>query len=415
MSASVVVVTHLSLLDIANNSHGIYQRFRVLLESATKLSDRVVVVCCGTPARDSNGKSSSENAERQLSDGWGLNVKVECLDPRPLYGGPWIAHQILAIFGFRFHSGPYQLIHPAAQLRLSKIVGADVKLVIAHRLTSMTLAALVCSKDIPLIFDLDDLEHIAQWRMAQRERSIRQRFLKSAAVLAFRRAERKAVTRATKTLVCSEVDAAKAKAIWPAGTYEVLSNSVFIPSRVPELTRAPVLLMVGVYSYEPNADAADFFLQHVWPRVRGALPTAELRFAGANPHCLKQYDAHPAGVKFLGFVPDLAAVYADARLVICPIRTGGGTRIKILEAGAYGRPIVSTPVGAEGLQLKQDAEILLADDPEQFAAHCVSVLRDDSLAERLGQNARLAVTKRYSRDSVIQSFCQMVSGLAASR
>src|SRR5205807_60194 len=94
---------------------------------------------------------------------------------------------------------------------------------------------------------------------------------------------------------------------------------------------------------------------------------------------------HAPGIGVLGFMPDLEGVYQDARLVVCPVRSGGGTRIKIIEAAMYGRAVVSTAIGAEGLAFEAGSEILIADSADDFARRCAEVLADGEYADRVGR------------------------------
>src|SRR5262249_5552633 len=109
------------------------------------------------------------------------------------------------------------------------------------------------------------------------------------------------------------------------------------------------------------------------------------------------------GVEFTGFVDDLEALYQQSRVVCCPVLAGGGTRIKIIEAAACGKPIVSTRIGAEGLEMVDGMELLLRDEPKSFAEACLRLLKDSTLCNKLGYAARAAVIRYYDRSRVIQS------------
>ncbi|HEY3167795.1 MAG TPA: glycosyltransferase family 4 protein, partial [Candidatus Binatia bacterium] len=109
----------------------------------------------------------------------------------------------------------------------------------------------------------------------------------------------------------------------------------------------------------------------------------------------------PTGVEFLGFVSDLKALYKKTRLVCCPIQSGGGTRVKILEAASYGVPVVTTQMGAEGLKLAADTEILIRNDAGALAEACRALLIDYNWATSIGAAARERVRTLYCRDAVI--------------
>jgi glycosyltransferase involved in cell wall biosynthesis len=155
-------------------------------------------------------------------------------------------------------------------------------------------------------------------------------------------------------------------------------------------------------SYAPNLAAATYLIESIWPSILSALPNARLTVAGAYPERIPSFAGNPPGVEFSGFVGDLASLYKDVAVVCCPILAGGGTRIKILEAAAYGKPIVSTTVGSEGIELKNGTEILLRDDPGSFAEACIRLLKDRVMAARIGKAARSVARRLYDEKEVVK-------------
>jgi glycosyltransferase involved in cell wall biosynthesis len=125
---------------------------------------------------------------------------------------------------------------------------------------------------------------------------------------------------------------------------------------------------------------------------------------------LTSFHHPPPGVEFLGFVSDLGALYRRTRVVCCPIQSGSGTRFKILEAASYGVPVVSTPIGAEGIDLVPDAEIVLRSSATDLAEACLDLLRDDLRARTVGASARERVRARYSRDAVVRRMRGVLTG-----
>jgi glycosyltransferase involved in cell wall biosynthesis len=200
--------------------------------------------------------------------------------------------------------------------------------------------------------------------------------------------------------VCSEADQQYLQKRWRLPNVSVVPNSIHIPERGP-LPQAPTALFLGTYAYKPNANAAEELITRVWPIVRRTCPTATLIIAGDQPQRIPSFGQNQPGVEYAGFVADLDALYARARVFCCPIRGGGGTRIKIIEAAAHGKPIVSTTLGAEGLHFEKGREILLCDEPETFAAGCVRLLTDDAASMKLGEAARVKAIELYDRRSVM--------------
>jgi glycosyltransferase involved in cell wall biosynthesis len=135
--------------------------------------------------------------------------------------------------------------------------------------------------------------------------------------------------------------------------------------------------------------------------------------AGEKPERIPSFGQHHAGVEYTGFVADLNSLYRVARIVCCPIRAGGGTRIKIIEAAAHAKPVVSTRLGAEGLQLEDGREILVRDDPQQIADICIRLLREDALCASIGNAGRTKAIQLYDRQNVMRHIQAEILGSAA--
>jgi glycosyltransferase involved in cell wall biosynthesis len=150
----------------------------------------------------------------------------------------------------------------------------------------------------------------------------------------------------------------------------------------------------GLMSYYPNQQAVRWFLDAVFPIVRQKVPCAKLVVAGAAP---PRWLRDRAGdhLEVTGRVADVRPFLARAAVVVAPLLIGGGTRVKILEAAAMGKPVVSTRLGAEGLDLADGASVLLADEAQQFAGHVISLLGDPQRAARIGARARSHVAEHF--------------------
>jgi glycosyltransferase involved in cell wall biosynthesis len=196
----------------------------------------------------------------------------------------------------------------------------------------------------------------------------------------------------------SEADERVARAAVPAARTAVVPNAVDLARFRPDAGTPPdgrTLLFFGALNYVPNSDAVRFLLREVWPRIAAASPTARLRIVGPNPP--RDVLAHRGDrVEVTGLVDDVRAHLASAAAVLVPLRLGGGTRLKILEAMAMARPIVSSPLGAQGIDVVDGRELLLAEGAEPFAAAVRRLLDDAALGARLGSAARALVEARYS-------------------
>jgi sugar transferase (PEP-CTERM/EpsH1 system associated) len=155
------------------------------------------------------------------------------------------------------------------------------------------------------------------------------------------------------------------------------------------------LAFVGSMDWMPNEDAVLFFCREVLPRVRQVVPDATLSIIGRAPTAAVKRLAHEAGVDVTGTVDDVRTHLGPAAATIVPLRVGGGTRLKIFEAMAAGKAVVSTTIGAEGLPTESGRHLLIADGAEAFAAAVVRVLRDPDLRRSLEREARSLVTERY--------------------
>ncbi len=160
------------------------------------------------------------------------------------------------------------------------------------------------------------------------------------------------------------------------------------------------LVFVGIMRVEANHDGVRWFAQEVLPLIRAQAPDVHFTIVGNGPPPdITALDAHDH-VTVTGFVPDVRPFMDRAVIHVVPLRTGGGTRLKILEGLSFGLPTVSTSVGAEGLDLVDGKEILIGDSPEQFAARVVEALSDPSLRQQLSDNGRAVVERRFTWQAV---------------
>jgi sugar transferase (PEP-CTERM/EpsH1 system associated) len=180
------------------------------------------------------------------------------------------------------------------------------------------------------------------------------------------------------------------------------------------------LVFTGSMDWLPNEDAIQFFTKEIMPRIRERVPGATLTVVGRNPYAsLVELGRRDPSVIVTGRVEDVRPYMERAAAYVVPIRVGGGTRLKIYEAMAMEKPIISTTIGAEGLPVANGREVLLADTAEEFAAAVVRVLTDEAKARELGARAAVAVREKFSWDKVSEAFAdacgRAVSARAAGR
>lgn len=282
----------------------------------------------------------------------------------------------------------------------------------------------------PRVVDLDNLQAaVLRHRRAARLRRrlpTRQRMRELAGVLAdawderrWRRLEDQIAGAADAVVVCSELDRRRLG----RPSVRVIANGYDLDrgdrhrahreSRPIESTpgrqSSNVLIMVGLLSYGPNRDAADFFASEVLPRIRLAVPDAEFRLVGRHGgDATVEALARQPGIVVTGEVDDVRRELESAQVAVVPIRFGGGTRIKILEAFAHGVPVVTTTVGCEGLDVVDGQHLIIVDDPARFADACVRVLGDPDLRARLVTAGAELWARQYRWDRISPAVLDVV-------
>jgi glycosyltransferase involved in cell wall biosynthesis len=219
--------------------------------------------------------------------------------------------------------------------------------------------------------------------------------------------ERQLLRRAQESWMASEADVAAARELCPQARLRYVPNIVDVAAIAPVRPRTEErrAIFVANFAYQPNRNGLRFLLEEVLPLVWAVLPDAKLALVGAG---LQQspigQDGGPLGlrgdprVETLGFVDDLRGVYASASCAVVPLLQGGGTPLKLIEALAYGLPVVATPRAVVGLAVRDGEHCLVADGAEAFAAALVRVLRDG--ATELAQRGRELAAERYSIEAL---------------
>jgi glycosyltransferase involved in cell wall biosynthesis len=218
-----------------------------------------------------------------------------------------------------------------------------------------------------------------------------------------------------QTLVAvSEDDAARLRRLCPAVPAAVVPNGVdtgYFRPRAQAAPSKPTVVFTGSMNHPPNADAAVFFCREILPLLRHRLPSVEVWLVGHTPPAAVAALADQPGVIVTGRVADVRPFLARAGAVIVPLRFGSGTRLKILEALAMSRPVVSTTIGAEGLNASPGRHLLVADGPGDFAAETLRLLSHPALAAALGRQGREWVEANYDWCRIAPLMDQVYAGL----
>jgi len=169
------------------------------------------------------------------------------------------------------------------------------------------------------------------------------------------------------------------------------------------------LIFTGSMDWIPNEDAMLYFLKEIFHLVKQKVPDISLTIVGRNPSSRLQKEcARIPSVKLTGYVDDVRPFIAKSSLYIVPLRIGGGTRLKILEAMAMRKPVISTSIGSEGLDVEDKQNIVTADEPQKFAEGIVTLLRNGEEADRIAANGRKLVEERYDWNVVTQKLLSLI-------
>ena len=184
----------------------------------------------------------------------------------------------------------------------------------------------------------------------------------------------------------------------------MLPNVIAVAGDLPPASAPPPLrlLFVGNMGYWPNRDAVRFLIDEIVPALRRRLSSAfELQLVGSGRLPAAWTEQLPPEVRWSGHVQDLQSVYATSHVVLAPIRTGGGTRVKILEAFAYGRPVVATRLGAEGLAAQPGRHLWIGDTADEIARACEHIHATPDQARRIGERTRAWVRREHGHSRLI--------------
>jgi sugar transferase (PEP-CTERM/EpsH1 system associated) len=267
----------------------------------------------------------------------------------------------------------------------------------------------------PVVLDLHNIESLLMKRYARRTRHPLKRFYAEVTWRKLAAYERRVCPSLSHCLTCSDEDRVLLQTACGVEQVSVVPNGVDVRGYVPEQTTmngaarpdAPRIVFVGRMDYHANVDAVQWFCRDVFPRVRRARPDVLLQIVGGHPTGAVRRLASPGTVEVTGFVSDVRPYLLDASAVVVPLRIGGGTRLKILEALAMGKAVISTALGAEGLEAMGGRDLLIANPAEQFADEVIAVLSDPDLRARLGAAGRRLAVETYDWSGIVQKLEQV--------
>jgi glycosyltransferase involved in cell wall biosynthesis len=280
---------------------------------------------------------------------------------------------------------------------------------IEQRLATKSFDLLICDdvynfenlpkqQRVPVILNKHDITHVILRRYLGYERNPLKIVYGWMEYAKLRRWEALACAESAGVFACSECDRDLLQKLSPHSRLAVVPNVIDVEKYVPgKEDDGKTILFVGALDWYPNLDGVIFFCTQIFPKLRELAPNAIFRVVGRHPsEYLRRRLSHLSGIEFAGMVPDVRAELEKAAVCVVPLRIGSGTRLKILEAAAMRKPVVSTRIGAEGLNFGDGFEIVLSDDPQEFAQAVAGLLASPANRTSMGLRALGRVEKEYS-------------------
>jgi sugar transferase (PEP-CTERM/EpsH1 system associated) len=309
----------------------------------------------------------------------------------------------------------------AAPFAVSKFTHPKVQTAVAARLSEGRFEAAVCdflsaSLNFPLeprtptVLFQHNVESSLWQRLASTESNLLKRLIYKIESAKMTRYEQAALRRFQHVVAVSgrdrqqmlDMDPSCEITVVPTGV-DTAKFSVAPPSQTPPAR----IVFTGSMDWEPNIDAVEYFCREIWPRVHGQRPKAVFQIVGRDPHP-KVRRLASLSIEVTGTVISVADYLRDATVVVVPLRIGGGTRLKIFEAMAMGKALVSTSIGAEGLEVQSGRDLILADDAPSFA-QAVLLLLEDAQLRRQYEEAAVRLASQYDWSRIVQQFAEVLS------
>jgi glycosyltransferase involved in cell wall biosynthesis len=382
------------------NMGGRLRSFHTITELARR--HRVTVLTTHGPAEDPDGLAHQlEHCERVLSVPFAI----------PKAGTRRFATALARSWLSPYPADLWKCRVPALRARVHEALAAGVDVCVADFLVAMPNVPRTTR--VPTVLFEHNVEYMIWKRLHEVERRAWRRALLAIEWRKMRRYEARACRQARLAIAVSEADRALLAAGAPDADIRAIPTGVdtsyFHPNGTVE--KPATLVFTGSMDWYPNEDAILDFIATTLPEVRRQMPGVSLAVVGRNPSDRLKAAGAVAGVQVTGTVPDVRPHVAEAAVYIVPLRVGGGTRLKIFEALAMGKAVVSTTVGAEGLPIVPGEHFLQADGSAEFARAVVGLLKDSGRRHALGLAGRRLVEARYSWEQVgrqFERYCEQI-------
>jgi len=252
------------------------------------------------------------------------------------------------------------------------------------------------------LLDQQNIDSCIWQRLVTTEHNLFKRLFYHWQYRTFLRFENKMCPMFYKCLCVSKEDGDRLVSISPNASIEVVSNGVDIDYFSPIETEENEsnIVFVGSMDWQPNEDAVLYFCESIFPLIKSKITDVKFYIVGSKPTERVLKLGTIDGVIVTGLVDDVRMYIAESAVYVVPLRVGGGTRLKILQAFAMKKAVVSTSVGCEGLGLINNEHLIISDDPDEFANSVIRLARDKQLRNKLGENGRLLVQEKYDWKSI---------------
>lgn len=318
----------------------------------------------------------------------------------PLWPKQSALHKLVAFSAGALYPLPFSVLaHKSAALarRIAQLCGDQTQDIVHLDTIALAPYARFCA-GVPTVLVHHNIESQLMARRADYESNALARAYVRAQASRLTRYERRESGKFPLNITVSDADAATLGQICPGVATAVVPNGVDTEYFTPHFgEETPALIFTGGMNMFANRDAVEWFLDSIWPLIKAAVPGVRFYAIGQRPSTrILDVAASDSAVEAPGFVDDVRPWVARSAVYVVPMRVGGGTRLKMVDAMAQGKAIVATSLGAEGIDGEDGKHFLLADEPEQFAGYVVKLLQDRELLNRFAVAARQRAEERYA-------------------
>ena len=311
------------------------------------------------------------------------------------------AHKLLGLCVAALHPKPFSVLaqrNRSLSQRIADICGGTTCPDVVHLDTIGLVPFAQSCGSVPIVLAHHNIESQLMQRRAEREGGLLQRHYVRMQARRLRRYEAQECGKFALNITVSAADATLLAEICPGVRTVVVPNGVDTEYFQPRWgSETPALIFTGGMNMFANRDAVEWFLGSVWPIVKARVPGVRFYAVGQRPSPrVLEVAARDPAVEAPGHVPDVRPWVEKAAIYVVPMRVGGGTRLKVVDAMAQGKAIVSTTLGAEGIDGQDGVHFVLADNPEAFAGRVMELLAEPERRRRLGEAARLRAESTYA-------------------